>query len=326
MILNQIEAQNRINELGSLRQPFFFLIDFEKIKCQVHTLEELPENINFDFNQRHATKLNEKIKNTKKIIFDKYPISYERYNIMFDQAIKELLYGNTFLVNLTCKTPISCNLSLSEIYHRSSAKYKLLIKDHCVAFSPESFIQIINNRITSYPMKGTIDASIKYAEYKLINNEKEKQEHNTIVDLIRNDISIYATNVQVPKFRYIDRIATKDRDLLQASSKIEGNLTPDFHQNLGDIIFSMLPAGSISGAPKDKTVKVIKNIENTPRGYYTGIMGIYDGTDLDSGVLIRYIEQDLGKLYYRSGGGITHQSQAEQEYKEMIDKIYLPFK
>jgi len=129
---------------------------------------------------------------------------------------------------------------------------------------------------------------------------------------------------ELTKFRYVDYIKSDRKDLLQISSEIQGVLEDDYHTKLGDIIFSMLPAGSISGAPKKKTVEIITNVEPNPRGYYTGICGLYDGHNFDSFVMIRYIEKEDEKFYYRSGGGITFQSEVEKEYIEMIDKIYIP--
>jgi len=87
---------------------------------------------------------------------------------------------------------------------------------------------------------------------------------------------------------------------------------------------ALLPAGSVSGAPKPKTITIIAQAEQEKRGYYTGIFGYFDGTKLDSGVMIRFIEQADNQLYYRSGGGITTQSDAQTEYQEAIDKVYVP--
>jgi len=150
-------------------------------------------------------------------------------------------------------------------------------------------------------------------------------EHVTIVDLIRNDLSIHASRVRVEKFRYVDTLVTSHKKLLQVSSVIAGDLPEDWRSNLGNIIFSMLPAGSVSGAPKPETLRIIREAEGDKRGYYTGIMGYFDGQEFDSGVLIRYIENSDGQLVYRSGGGITFMSDPEKEYQELIDKVYVPF-
>ena len=133
-----------------------------------------------------------------------------------------------------------------------------------------------------------------------------------------------ATNVKVNKFRYIDKLVTSTKTLLQVSSEIEGTLSNDFNENLGTIFAKLLPAGSISGAPKKKTVEIIKANEVDDRGYYTGVFGIFDGNNVDSGVMIRYIEKQDDKWIYRSGCGITYRSECTSEYQEMIDKVYIP--
>jgi para-aminobenzoate synthetase component 1 len=151
-------------------------------------------------------------------------------------------------------------------------------------------------------------------------------EHTMVVDLLRNDLSINASHVRVDDFRFVDTINAGDKKLLQVSSKISGNLSENWNEKLGDILTSMLPAGSITGTPKKKTIEIINDIEGYNRGYYTGICGIYDGKKLDSYVLIRFIEEDKnGNKFYKSGGGITCDSDANKEYQEMLDKVYLPF-
>jgi para-aminobenzoate synthetase component 1 len=198
-------------------------------------------------------------------------------------------------------------------------------KDRFVVFSPESFVRIKDGVISSFPMKGTIDAGLPDAREVLLNNAKELAEHNTIVDLIRNDLSIMAKQVRVERFRYIDTIRTNFKDLLQVSSEIAGVLETGYASRIGDILFSMLPAGSVSGAPKKRTLEIIREAEVSPRGYYTGVMGRFDGRDLDSGVMIRFIEQTPKGLVFRSGGGITCFSDPRSEYNEMVDKVYVPF-
>jgi len=239
--------------------------------------------------------------------------------------MQEIQAGNTFLINLTHQTPIYCSGSLSDIFHAASAKYKLCLKDEFTMFSPETFVKIEDGYIYTYPMKGTADADEPDALESLMSDEKELAEHYTIVDLLRNDLSIVAEEVQVTKFRYPEYIQTNTKNLIQTSSEVQGKLADDYQARLGDIIFSLLAAGSISGAPKKKTIEVIRAVEGCDRGYYTGVSGYFDGKSLDSAVMIRYVEQleDSSKIY-RSGCGITFQSEAEKEYKEMIDKVYIP--
>jgi para-aminobenzoate synthetase component 1 len=108
------------------------------------------------------------------------------------------------------------------------------------------------------------------------------------------------------------------------SSEITGLLPVDYLRRLGDILFALLPAGSISGAPKSKTLEIIQEAEGYERGFYTGICGFFDGVNLDSGVMIRYMEQNEGSIVFKSGGGITFQSDMIKEYEELIQKIYVP--
>lgn len=174
-------------------------------------------------------------------------------------------------------------------------------------------------------MKGTINAYVKNAKKVIIKDKKELAEHNTVVDLLRNDLSMIAEKVRVEKFRFIDKIKTNSGELLQVSSKISGNLNKNWRENLGDILNTLLPAGSICGAPKKKTVEIIKKIENYSRGYYTGVCGYFDGKKVDSCVMIRFVENEgKEKLYFKSGGGITIFSDPKKEYNELIDKIYVP--
>lgn len=254
--------------------------------------------------------------------FRKYPIPYNEYLQKFNKVKNELRKGNSFLANLTVKTSIETDFSFEEIFHRANSKYAICVPDKFVCFSPETFVTIANGKIGSNPMKGTINGAVENAEQIILKDYKESAEHFTIVDFIRNDLSRVATGVTVEKLRYIDRLPTSGGEILQVSSLISGKT---MHNRLGDIIFSMLPAGSVSGAPKQSTLRILQDAEGEKRGFYCGVFGYFDGKKLDSAVLIRFIEQKDGKLYFRSGGGITVNSNSLNEYEEVIEKIYLPF-
>ena len=134
-----------------------------------------------------------------------------------------------------------------------------------------------------------------------------------------------ARGVHVQRFRYIDRLETSAGPILQVSSEIAGQLPDDWRSHVGHIIARLLPAGSISGAPKDATVRLIRQAEGTPRGFYTGVFGLFDGQALDSAVFIRFLDLATMPLTYQSGGGITARSRMHDEYEEVIQKVYLPF-
>lgn len=253
-----------------------------------------------------------------------FPVDKELYSSRFELVQQHLKRGNSFLVNLTQPTPIRTPLSLLDLYCKARAPYKVWLKDKLVCFSPECFVTIADGEIRTFPMKGTVDAALPDAMNKLLENEKEKAEHATIVDLLRNDVSMVATDVDVTRYRYVDRIKTHRGELLQVSSEIRGRLVGDYRSQLGDIVFTMLPAGSICGAPKSRTLEVIAEAESYDRGFYTGICGFFDGDSFDSAVMIRYVEQTPVGLVFKSGGGITYRSEMEQEYHELIQKVYVP--
>jgi len=321
--MNRDQALLQMNEYGRTNTPFIFIIDFKTMHPLLFRHDEInPEEILFNINGYTNCKNESKL--TKEILFKKYPITFNQYRTAFDKVIQKINAGNSYLLNLTFPTKIETNLSLEEIFYHSTARYKLWYKNEFVVFSPEIFVRMKDGMISSYPMKGTIDASIERAEEKILSDKKEMAEHTTIVDLIRNDLSIVANKVRVEKFRYVEKIRTNDKDLFQISSKITGDLDSDYRKRIGDIIFGLLPAGSISGAPKKKTVEIIEEVEAYNRGYYTGIFGSFDGNNLDSGVMIRYIENTNRITIFKSGGGITTFSKAESEYQELIDKVYVP--
>jgi len=317
-------AYQVMNDFGARRKPFVFIIGFQRDNAVVLPREEAEqEHIFFQIHDQN-NRLVASAPNSP-FYFRRLPVTYDIYFDAYQKVIKHIKAGNSYLVNLTFPTPVDTNLTLSEIYSRSRARYKLLFKQEFVVFSPEKFVQISHGRISAFPMKGTIDADLPDAEKTILNDQKELAEHYTIVDLIRNDLSLVAKQVRVMKFRYIEKIQTNCSSLLQISSEITGVLPPAYESRIGEIIYSLLPAGSVSGAPKQKTVEIIGEAERYNRGYYTGIMGLFDGKNLDSGVMIRFIEQTSGGLVFKSGGGITSFSDPKMEYQEMIDKVYVPF-
>lgn len=406
------EIIDKINRLASQDEPFLFVINYQGDKAFIRLLSDInPEECLFDFEGRgnlsHVWKetLKEEI---PEVTWQITPPLYNDYERSFNIVKSNIMAGNSYLTNLTCRVPVSCNLPLEEIFHRAKGKYKLLLrrkrtqaedkahlkeepqnKDYLkeeaqnkahlkeepqnkahlkeekieenltpfVCFSPETFVRIKGGRIYSYPMKGTLDASLPNAEKLLMEDRKEAAEHATIVDLIRNDLSRVAEDVRVDKYRYVDVLHTNKGDILQTSSEISGRLPEDYPHHLGEILDAQLPAGSITGAPKDKTMQIIQEAEGYDRGFYTGIMGIYDQGELNSAVMIRFIEEETSpvdfeadgkkyfkasegkgdeasegkrdeasrKLYFKAGGGITSKSDCRREYEEVIQKIYLPF-
>ena len=315
---------SEMDKLSEKGEPFIFIIDFLKQNILLFTEEELNKNRDILVHFQKYRNYTPKTELNKKIYLQSFPETFESYKKGFDIVMKNLQLGNSYLINYTRKTKIETNLTLQDIFYHSEAKYKICYKNNWVFFSPEVFVKIENQKISTFPMKGTIDADIPDAENILKNDPKEKAEHYTVVDLLRNDLSIVAEDVKLVDFQRIDYLQTLKKNLYTMSSEIEGTVKPSFQNKIGTIMQKLLPAGSILGAPKDKTQEVILKSESYDRGFYTGICGYFDGKDLDSGVMIRFIENENNQFYFKSGGGITHQSDASAEYQEMINKIYVP--
>lgn len=313
----------KMNHFGTIRKPFIFIIDFEMINPVVLPLNEAEENgIFYAFDK--FNNIDNQFVSDRKFTFTRFPVSFSTFKKSYDKVLTEIKFGNSFLTNLTFPTTIETDLTLKEIFYRSQAPYRLFFKDCFVVFSPELFVTLKKGRISSFPMKGTIDASIAEAESKILSDPKETAEHHTIVDMIRSDLSLVSTNVKVEKFRFINQVKTHHKTLLQVSSEVTGELPENYLNQLGDIVSKLLPAGSICGAPKRKTLEIIGKSEIYRRGYYTGVFGVFDGESLYSAVMIRFIEREGNHLIFKSGGGITIFSTPEKEYQELIDKVYVP--
>jgi len=323
-VFERQETIQKMNEWGKEKTPFLFVISYNQKEIilvkqnQLHDYGIYFQTPSFRYFSQPSSELPEKV------FFEKEFVTLEDFRNSFSIVKKHLDFGNTYLINLTKPTKIKTNLSFEQIFYHSQAPYKLWIDGKLVVFSPEIFVKVKDGIISSYPMKGTIDAAIPDAKEMILNDNKETAEHYTIVDLIRNDLSMVSKNVRVERFRFIDKVQSTHKTLLQVSSEIVGEVPNDFFHQLGTQLFTLLPAGSISGAPKPKTVKIIEEAEHYERGFYTGIFGYFDGESLDSAVLIRYMEQIGDEIVFKSGGGITTFSECEKEYQELLDKVYLP--
>lgn len=309
---------DKINHYWQRSQPFVAILGYDddcEIVCELKDANQM--GIFF--------KLNPKAKAIKDYIFKPTFISINEYAKAFNAAISFMSKGDAYLLNLCFKTRIETNLTLEQIYTHSNAKCVLYLKDKFVCFSPEPFIAIKDNKITTMPMKGTIDASLPDALSLLLNDKKELSEQMMMTDLMRNDLSIVAKDVKVDSFRKPSLVHTSKARLYQTSSKISGILRKEFEQNLGDLLNKILPAGSITGTPKYRVCEIISQIEKDKRGYFSGVFVYFDGKELLSYVLIRFIGEDKFGLYYHSGGGITLQSDMQKEYEELKQKVYLAF-
>ena len=248
-----------MNGWGQAQVPFLFMIDFEMSDPRIFKIEDIARDRILYFINGITNAERKPIMGSSSFRAIQAPFS--DYEQKFKKVRDHLEYGDTFLTNLTISTEIILDQPLRNIFFQSDAKYKLLVEDNFLVFSPETFVKITNGKIFSYPMKGTIDASIPDAKEKILLDKKELAEHVTIVDLIRNDLSQVASNVSVNRFRYVEEVRTRSKNLFQVSSEICGDLEGDYWATIGDTMVKLLPAGSVTGAPKPKTVQIIQNVE-----------------------------------------------------------------
>ena len=248
-----------------------------------------------------------------------------------DQCIQKLKQGESYEICLTEILSYVSNMDPWTYYKRvrkinPSPFASFFTFDHLniVSCSPERFLKIFKNRmIQSKPIKGTIKKGTDTEETKkyfnqLKNDKKSQSENLMIVDLIRNDLSkiSHAGTVVVKKLMDIETYAT----LHHMVSTIEGKLKDNIDSI--DCIKATFPGGSMTGAPKKKTIEILDQIENSPRGIYSGVIGYLsiNGT-MDLSIVIRTVIFDSRKVYIGTGGAILINSNQEAEYNEALLKI-----
>lgn len=188
--------------------------------------------------------------------------------------------------------------------------------------SPETLVKLENGILHTFPLAGTrprgkTESEDKALEAELLKDEKELAEHNMLVDLGRNDlgkISKFGT-VSVEKLRSIERYS----HVMHIGSTVRGEIRED--KDAIDAVSAVLPAGTLSGAPKIRACQLIAELENNKRGIYGGAIGYIDFTgNLDTCIAIRIAYKKNGKVFVRSGAGIVADSDPEKEYQECINK------
>lgn len=158
-----------LNSFGKKRKPFLFISDFKAQNLKIIELKNIDEHdVEFCINEHYAVVHHDNI-------LEKKPLSFNRYKEKFNFVIEKIKSGDTYLLNLTQPTEIETTLSLKDIYKSANAHYKLRYKDEFVCFSPEKFIYIKDSKIHTFPMKGTIDASLPNAKEIILSNKKRWQ-------------------------------------------------------------------------------------------------------------------------------------------------------
>ncbi|MCF7875050.1 MAG: aminodeoxychorismate synthase component I [Candidatus Omnitrophica bacterium] len=236
--------------------------------------------------------------------------------------------GFSYQVNFTFKINFDFLGNPVELYsslrNSQPTPYTALVRlnksESLLSFSPELFIRSDGKKIITRPMKGTIargatSSKDKDKKRQLARSKKIKAENVMITDLLRNDLGKISTKITVPELFNVE----KYRTLYQMTSTVEARLCKN--KKLKDIFSSLFPCGSVTGAPKIETMKIIKKLEKEPRGIYTGAIGyINPKKQFCFNVAIRtaHIKESKGQLGV--GGGILYDSQKEAEYREALLK------
>ncbi len=188
--------------------------------------------------------------------------------------------------------------------------------------SPETLVKLENGILHTFPLAGTrprgrTDAEDRLLEQELLADEKELAEHNMLVDLGRNDlgrVSRFGT-VEVEKLRSVERFS----HVMHIGSTVRGQIRED--RDALDAIEAVLPAGTLSGAPKIRACQLIGELENNKRGIYGGAIGYIDFTgNMDTCIAIRIAYKKNGRVFVRSGAGIVADSVPDREYEECLNK------
>jgi len=245
-------------------------------------------------------------------------------------GFKIILAGDCYQINLTQEFIAKAQGSLlsraEHLWSLTDAPYAGYLKlddFELLSCSPELFIEFNQQQLITRPIKGTmprfddpeLDAASKQ---KLKASEKDQAENVMIVDLLRNDLSVYAEtgSVKTNKLFEIESF----NQVHHMVSEIEATLKPDV--NPFEVLMSALPGGSITGAPKIRAMQIIEELEGAPRGAYCGSLGYFnfDGSGRWN-ILIRSIQKFQDELSVWAGGGITIASDCDAEYQECFDKV-----
>lgn len=257
-------------------------------------------------------------------------LSRDEYLRRFEQVQAYLHAGDCYQVNLAQRFSARCSGDPWDAFNRLTstlaapmASYFAGADFRCLSLSPERFLSIHGQRITTHPIKGTRprhpDPVQDQANAEVLqNSEKDRAENLMIVDLLRNDLGRCCVpgSIQVTKLFAVESYA----NVHHLVSTIEGDLRPDIHPL--QAFFSAFPGGSITGAPKRRAIEIIAELEPDNRSFYCGCAFYCDvGGKLDSSILIRSLVQHQDMIHCWGGGGIVADSVGEQEYQETLDKV-----
>lgn len=253
----------------------------------------------------------------------------EQYCSMVERAKNYIREGDIFQIVLSNRLSAGFEGSLFNTYRilrtTNPSPYMFYFSGTDVEIagaSPETLVKLEDGVLHTFPLAGTrprgkTEKEDKELERGLLSDEKELAEHNMLVDLGRNDLGKISRfgSVKVEKLHSIERYS----HVMHIGSTVRGEIRDEF--DALDAVSAVLPAGTLSGAPKIRACQLIAELENNKRGIYGGAIGYIDFTgNLDTCIAIRIAYKKNGRAFVRSGAGIVADSVAEKEFQECINK------
>ncbi len=318
---------DKVIAFDNLKQKLFIIVNIKKDDIEKHYEEaarEISRIRSLITNHPGERNYSGKLKSEFKPLFSK-----KEYCQMVEEAKKHIYEGDIFQVVLSNRLEAEFEGSLLDTYRilrmTNPSPYMFYFSSDTMEMagaSPETLVKLQDGILHTFPLAGTRkrgktkeeDATL---ENELLSDEKELAEHNMLVDLGRNDLGKISKFGTVKVERYKDILHFSH--VMHIGSTVRGELREDC--TAVDAIEAVLPAGTLSGAPKLKACEIINKLENNKRGVYGGAIGYLDFKgNMDTCIAIRLVFKKNGKVFIRSGAGIVADSVPEKEYDECINK------
>ena len=322
------------------------LMLFEKVIAYDHLKQKISISVNIrtDKLEENYQKAEEVINETAKLINSEKPLpklskpeiseftcnfSKEDYCEVVEKTKEYIRDGDIFQAVISRRFEADFKGSLINAYRvlrtTNPSPYMVYLSidgDEIMSTSPETLVRLQNGRLYTFPVagsrpRGRSDEEDLALEKGLLEDEKELSEHNMLVDLGRNDLGRISKfgSVEVSKYKMIHRYSK----IMHICSQVEGNIRSDC--DAMSAVEAVLPAGTLSGAPKIRACEIIEELEKCPRDIYGGALGYMDFSgNLDTCIAIRMAVRKNGKVYVQAGGGIVADSVPESEYQESHNK------
>ncbi len=318
---------NKIIAIDNLNKKIILIVNIKTDYLDTNYNKAIVELNNLKSLIINGDEVNEekgKLLSPLKAIFNK-----EQFCDMVNKAKNYIIEGDIFQVVLSNRLSAKYQGSLIGVYEKLRVKnpspYMFYFSSNDIEMagaSPETLVKVYDNKVMTYPLAGTKPRGKTIEEDKMLEKEllsdlKERAEHNMLVDLGRNDIgkiSKFGT-VKVEEYMQVLRFS----HVMHIGSTVTGQI--EENNDAIDAIDAILPAGTLSGAPKVRALEIINELENEKRGIYGGAIGYIDFSgNIDTCIAIRLAFKKNDKIFVRSGAGIVMDSVPESEYQECINK------